>query len=136
MNYCIALTKASLHDEAANLLYRLDIEHPDSMPVIRVLAWTLMGLCKYEQAEKAYNRLLKSDDAETGDRLNAGYCQWLKGNIAEAANHFKAFIKSNSTNCESCDISKEFDNDRQFLSSHGISDIDMQLMADLVTIVE
>lgn len=136
MNYCIALTKASLYDEAANLLYRLDIEHPDSMPVIRVLAWTLMGLCKYEQAEKAYNRLLKSDDAETGDRLNAGYCQWLKGNIAEAANHFKVFIKSNSTNCASCDISKEFDNDRQFLSSHGISDIDMQLMADLVTIVE
>lgn len=74
------------------MLYRLDIECPDSMSVKRVLAWTLMGLGKYEQAEKEYNRLTADNDVENGDWLNAGYCQWLKGNTPEAINRFKNFM--------------------------------------------
>lgn len=131
LNYCVALSKSENYEKATNLLYKLDIEHPNSTPVTRVLAWNLMGLGKYEQAEKAYNRLLKSEEAETGDRLNAGYCQWLKGDIKAAVTLLKDFVKANGTEKKPCNILSELRNDHDFLTSHGISETDIMLMADL-----
>ena len=133
LNYCVALAKSENYEKATNLLYKLDIENPNSTPITRVLAWNLMGLGKYEQAEKAYNRLLKSDEAETGDRLNAGYCQWLKGDIKAAAMLFKDFMKANGNGKQANSISSELMNDYEFLTKHGISEIDIRLMADLTT---
>lgn len=131
LNYCIALSKAKKYEEAINILYKLDIEHPDSMHVIRVLAWTLMGLGKYEQAQKAYSRLTDSDEAENGDWLNAGYCQWFMGNTGEAAMLFKTFMKK-CNNTKSYCIDNDFNNDMDILADHGISKIDIRLMSDLL----
>lgn len=131
LNYCVALSKAERYSEATNLLFKLDIEYPDSIPVTRVLAWNLMGLDKLQQAEKAYRRILKSNDTENGDWLNAGYCQWLLGNISEAVEMFKKFMS-----CQSKDTSTtlydELAKDRKFLISHGIDEIDILLMTDLI----
>lgn len=134
LNYCVALSKAGKYDEAINLLYRLDIECPDSMPVKRVLAWTLMGLGKYDQAEKEYNRLTADNDAENGDWLNAGYCQWLKGNTAEAINRFNKFMDSRNAKTlkGKYKIAYEFANDKDFLYEHGVNDTDLHLMADII----
>ena len=128
LNYCVALSKAEKYDAAINLLYKLDIEMPDSMPVIRVLAWTLMGLGKYGQAEKYYNRLLASEDAETGDWLNAGYCDWLRGNVADAVNKFGKFIEAQKSDS----ITEELRNDKDFLTKHGLTVTDMRIMSDLI----
>lgn len=134
LNMCVALSKAKKYDEAINMLYRLDIECPDSMPVKRVLAWTLMGLGKYEQAEKEYNRLTADNDVENGDWLNAGYCQWLKGNTPEAINRFKNFMANRNIHSpkREHEISYEFANDKDFLYEHGINDTDIHLMADII----
>lgn len=134
LNLCVALCKAKEYSEAVNLLYRLDIENPDSMPVKRVLAWTLMGLGKYEQAEKEYNRLTNANDTENGDILNAGYCQWLIGKTAEAVGLFKKFIdmRKGMGLDKEYDIINEFNNDSEFLNEHGISATDIRLMADIV----
>jgi len=133
LNYCVALSKAERYDEAVNLLYKLSIEEPESMHVTRVLAWTLMGLGKLEQAEKEYQRLTKGEDTETGDWLNGGYCQWLKGNIAQAVGMFRTFVSAYNDRKERGRISEEFEKDRVFLEKHGITDIDMRLMADLIS---
>ena len=133
LNYSIALSKAKRYQEATRLLYRLDIEHPDSAAVTRVLAWTLMGEGKYEQARKCYDRLLASDDAETGDWLNAGYCRWFTGNVGEAADLFKKFVKESAAGGKSRDISEELDNDKDILADHGIRGIDIRLMSDIVS---
>lgn len=132
LNYCVALSKSENYQKAMNLLYKLDIENPDSMSITRVLAWNLMGLCKYEQANKAYNRLLKSEEVETGDRLNAGYCQWLMGNIPAAVSLFKDFIKASGPDTPKYNLSRELENDHAFLTKHGISETDLRLMADLI----
>lgn len=131
LNYCVALSKAERYADATNLLYRLDIEHPDSISVIRVLAWNLMGLNKLQQAEREYRRITKSSEAENGDWLNAGYCQWFLGNINEAVAMFKTFISFQGKNTSS-NIYDEFINDRSFLLSHGIDEIDILLMTDIV----
>lgn len=131
LNYCVALSKAEKHAEAINLLYKLDIEYPDSISVIRVLAWNLMGMNKLQQAEREYKRITKSNEAENGDWLNAGYCQWFIGNISEAINMFKTFMSFQSKN-QSYNLYDEFSKDRSFLLSHGIDEIDILLMTDLI----
>lgn len=131
LNYCVALSKAEKYTDATNLLYKLDIEYPDSIPVIRVLAWNLMGQNKLQQAEKEYRRILKSNETENGDWLNAGYCQWFIGNIDEAISMFKTFISCQEKN-DSVSLYDEFAKDRKFLMLHGIDEIDMLLMSDIV----
>lgn len=135
LNYSIALAKNEQYDEAAMLLYKLAFENEDNINVTRVLAWTLMGQGKLEQADKEYAKLLSSSDTETGDYLNAGYCRWFMQDMAGAMRLFRKFIDvSNSLNPKNppIDIEEEMLKDRDMLDNHGISDIDFNLMVDLV----
>lgn len=138
LNYCVALSKLQISDksvnldEAVNMLYKLDYETPDSKNIIRVLAWMLMEQGNLEKAEKEYGRLLGGTDVETGDWLSAAYCQWLKGDMAEAVKLLKEFDKLKRQTDGNCDLYKELSADKAFLCSHGISETDIHLVADIV----
>ncbi len=135
LNYCVAMAKAEMYDDAINLIYKLSLDMPDSVNVMRVLAWTLMGLNRLEQAEKEYLRLLKSDEVEVGDWLNAGYSAWFLGNINDAVERFKQFMalsKQNGVKKENDSITDDIIDDYDFITGHGISATDVQLMIDLV----
>ncbi len=131
LNYCVALSKAKKYDDAINILYKLNLEDPDSMNVVRVLAWTLMGLGKLEPAWREYRRLTEGDDTETGDWLNAGYCQWFMGNVSNAVTLFKRFNKERGKEIQD-GIFGEMAKDTVFLKEHGIGNIEMMMMCDLV----
>lgn len=136
LNYCIALAKAKRYDEAAGLLYKLTFENENSTGVVRVLAWTLMGQGKLEQADKEYAKLLNSPDTETGDYLNAGYCRWFMQDMPGAVAFFRRFISVSNKLAGGkapVDIENEMLKDRDILSDHGISDIDFTLVVDLLT---
>lgn len=132
LNYCVSLSKARRYDEALNLLYKLSLEEPNSVHVTRVLAWTLMGLGRLDQAEKEYGSLIGSQDAESGDRLNAGYCMWMKGNTRQAVELFNEFVSLSNGNKSFRGISEEFTKDYDFLKEHGLTDIDIRLMTDIL----
>ncbi len=135
LNYCVAMSKAKQYDQSVNLLYKLNLELPSSASVTRVLAWTLMGCNKLEQAWNEYNKLLTGNDAETGDWLNAGYCQWFMGNTGKAAEMFAKFMKkkqgAEDYSGSQSSIYKEFCNDYDVLKEHGITITDMRIMSDL-----
>lgn len=136
LNYSIALSKAKRYDEAASLLYKLSFESGDSSQVTRVLAWTLMGQGKLEQADKAYGKLLSGPDTETGDYLNAGYCRWFMGNVPAAADRLRRFIdvsRSLSPAKQAVDIEAEMRKDLDILRDHGISEVDFNLMVDTLS---
>lgn len=133
LNYCIALAKEDRYEEAIKPLYKLDFESPNTPAVKRVLAWTLMGLDRFEQAETEYEWLLGCDDVETGDWLNAGYCQWLAGNTPNAITMFEEFHKRS----KAAGRSKAFEEalteqDDIFLEDHDISEVDIKLMLDII----
>ncbi len=134
LNYCVVLTKIKQYEHAVNLLYKINLQIPDSLRVIRVLAWALMGEGKLSQAEKEYSRLLKSKKVVAQDWLNAGYCQWFLGNIDNAVDMFKNFVsktkKEKKQELES--IAEEFLKDIDFITEHNISTTDCHLMVDLV----
>lgn len=135
LNYSIALAKNKQYDEAANLLYKLTFEGEAGMVVTRVLAWTLMGQGRLEQAGKEYNKLLGGSDTETGDYLNAGYCRWFMHDMAGAIRLFRRFVdvsgRLNPTN-PPINIEAEMEKDRDILKDHGISDVDFNLMVAIL----
>ena len=130
LNYGITLSKNERFEEAVQVLYQLDFEHP-SQHVTRGLAWALMGQQKLEQAEREYNKLLASSPA-TIDYLNAGYCQWFKGNTYQAVALFRTFLEQHRHVGNGIDLRKEMDNDLPMLRSYGITDIDKGILCDLV----
>lgn len=135
LNFSIALAKSKQYDEAASLLYKLNFENESDMNVARVLAWTLMGQGKLEQADKEYKKILDSSDTETGDYLNAGYCRWFMQDLEGAIELFRRFIDvSNTLNPKNypIDIEEEMEKDRDILRDHDISDVDFNLMTDLL----
>lgn len=138
LNYCVALSKLRINDksanldEAVNMLYKLDYESPGTKSVIRVLAWMLMEQGRTDAANKEYDRLLCGNDVETGDWLSAGYCQWLRNNMPETLRLLREFERQKRLAAGNCDMYKELSADKDFLMGHGISETDIQLMADLV----
>ena len=131
LNYGITLSKNGRYDDAARVLYQLDFEHP-SQHVTRGLAWALMGQQKLDQAEREYDKLLADEPAPI-DYLNAGYCQWLKGNTRKAVELFRTFLKQQQEAGLQVDLFDEMRKDQALLSAYSISDLDMGIMCDVVT---
>ena len=135
LNHCIALAKAKRYDDAATRLYKMTFEDNSSTAVVRVLAWTLMGQGKFEQADKEYSKLLASADTETGDYLNVGYCRWFMNDIPNAVKYLRQFVNASnnvSNGNKPVDIEKEMLKDRDILTDHGINDVDFNLMVELL----
>ena len=130
LNYGITLSKNGRFDDAVKVLYQLDFEHP-SQHVTRGLAWALMGQQKLEQAEREYDKLLADEPAPI-DYLNAGYCQWLKGNTRKAVEAFRTFLKQQQEAGQQVDLFDEMRKDQALLSAYSISDLDMGIMCDVV----
>ena len=105
-------------------------EHPDDANVQRVKAWGLMSQGKLEQARSVYETLCKGSQQAVADYLNAGYCEWLSGNVSKAVEWFSHYCEQQKD--EHFDIQADFENDAAFLHAHGISDIDMMLMHELL----
>ena len=117
-------------DEALPILYEFNYLDADDMAVVRVLAWALTVGSQYEQAEKHYLRLLQADKPLPADLLNYGYSLWISHQTEAAIGMFRRFLDEQD---KGYDMKKEFmQNEHELLSSHGISDTEIQLMLDAV----
>lgn len=137
LNYCVALIEAEKYDEAVAMLYKLNYEHPESLEIVRVLAWGLMGQGKLDHAEREYGRLLDSGKTVPNDYLNAGYCKWFKGDLAAAAGLFRKYesLGAGVMTAEGRPMTTEevFLNDWAMLERNGITPVEYRLMVTLIS---
>jgi hypothetical protein len=89
-----------------------------------------MAQGRLDQARELYERLRNCGQAQPADSLNAGYCEWIAGDISQAADLFKDYLRL--LNREQYNISIDFEHDADFLNQNGIGKTDMALMYDLV----
>ena len=122
LNKAVCLTTLERYEESEKVLFRLNYEHADDMNVNRVLAWTLTGDGKYDQADKLYRQLL-SDELQPEDLLNYGYCLWFSGHVDEAADCFHRYLKESGEKKESI-----IENERWLIHEKGITEPEMQMM--------
>ena len=127
LNRSVCLVKLEEYEDALQLLYRLNYEHPDDLNVCRVLAWTLTCDGKLEQAEKLFHQLMEAEEPTDEDYQNRGYCLWLMGKLTEAADSFRKSIEMAGT-----DNLFAFIFDKRWLQDRGVSDIDIKMMEAMV----
>lgn len=138
LHYAIVCSKMGDFEQAAKILYELDYKYPESANVKRVLAWTLMGENKLEQAAKIYAKLLDSDTVGDMDLLNAGYCKWFMKDISGATTLFAEYCENllksrkDSSAPDYLSISnildEDFINDGAMLNCFGITAVEMILI--------
>lgn len=131
LNKAVCLGRLERYDEALKILYKMDYEQADDLNVKRVLAWTLVGSGKHEQAGKVYTQILEASQPEGDDLLNYGLCQWLSGDVVGAIGLFRHYA-------EACG-DQGFDAETVFcreeaplLEKNGISAVEIRMMIDAV----
>ena len=132
LNLCVALCRTHSFDEAVERLYRLHYEQEGDLNIQRVLAWALMGQNRLEQADEMYRQVMDNDASVATDCLNAGYCKWFCGKLDEAVALFCQYLQVRQLPLDDELLMKEFEADRQTLSDHGITSLDITLMRDMV----
>ena len=130
LNAAVCLVHLGRIDEALPILYEFNYHDANDLAVVRVLAWALTVGGQYEQSEKYFQQLLQADSPLPADLLNYGYNRWLSRQMEAAIGMFRRF---RDTQTLDYDMKKEFMlNEHELLSSHGISDVEIQLMLDAV----
>ena len=130
LNEAVCQTNLGHYEEALKTLYKLNYEAPDDLNVSRVLAWTLVGSGKYDQAANIYTTLLAAEAPAADDLLNYGYCLWFSKAVAQAADAFRRYARQDGV---AFDAMKEFFvTEADFISAHGISEVEVRLMVDLL----
>ena len=129
MNRCVALLKLGRTSEVREELFRLDYQYPNDMNVKRILAWAMLSDKSLDKAAQLYESLLSTSPANE-DYLNAGYCQWAKGDMKRAVELFREWMRKSGNDTEQ--LLDEFRNDTDTLKKYGISETDCYLMLSLV----
>lgn len=130
LNEAVCLTRLQDYEGALKLLYKLNYEAPEDLDVMRVLAWALVGSSKYDQAARYYQQLIAIEAPIADDILNYGYCLWFARSVEQAADMFHRYAGQEGV---SFDARREFATEADVISQHGVSDVEVQLMVDLLT---
>ena len=131
LNKAVCLGRLERGDEALKILYKMDYEDGDNPNVKRVLAWTLVGCGKTEQAGKIYSQMLEAQQPEGDDLLNYGLCQWIAGDVVGAVGLFRQYAQTRGDkgfNAEAVFCREE----AALLRRHGISDVEVRMMIDTI----
>lgn len=129
LNEAVCLTRLQDYELALKQLYKLNYESPEDQDVMRVLAWALVGVGKYDQATRFYEELLTTEKPADDDFLNYGYCLWFARSVQQAADMFRRYANQEGVDFEP---SREFATESAIIRQHGISAIEVQLMTDLL----
>jgi len=131
LNKAVCLLNLNRSEEALKLLYKLNYLDANDVKINRVLAWALMTIKNYEQAERIYQQLNNKEKPQYNDALNYGYCLWFMRKVQAAIEQFK---KTKETFGIQFDVEFEFmDSEYNFIKDHGIDDVDIRLMTDALT---
>ena len=114
-------------DQITIIIFLFRTSLPHTSP--QVLAWALTGCGKYEQALKIYKDLLDAEQPQPDDLLNAAYCYWFDKQVVEAVKLFRRYGKQDGIQFNAA---AEFAHEAENIRAHGISQIEVQLMVDLL----
>lgn len=131
LNKAVCMGNMKQYDEALKILFKLNYEDPDNNNVKRILAWTLVGSGKTEQAGKIYTQMLDTVQPEGDDLLNYGICQWLQGDILGAIGLFHRYEEACGK--ENFNPERVFCQDEaELLHNGGIDDDGIRMMLDAI----
>lgn len=121
------------YEEAANCFYELEYKGERLLHSWKALGWCNFKINKLDQAEKYYTKILQQNKVEWSDFLNAGHVAWCQNKIAEAIKYYKKYISLIRKQKGNANVLIPFDKDTNELLKHGISQVEIYLMRDIIT---
>ncbi len=115
------------YDNALKYYFKVEYLSPANEKIQRPIAWCSFVLGKFDSANRYLNKLLAKEQNKY-DLMNKGHVEWCTGNIQNAMEYYKKCITANENDIES--FSSAYDSDRNYLETHGIQPLDMDLMLD------
>ena len=130
----LCLMQLGRYDEAVQRFYELEYKGERVLSSWRAIAWCNFKMGRLEQADKFYKKLLQGAKPTWEDYLNAGHTAWCSQNPGEALTHYRQYIQLYSKEKKDAGQSPfiPFDEDRKELLQHGIAELDICLMRDLL----
>ena len=117
------------YDEAFARFFKVEYIKPSSRRALRAIAWCSFLTCKDNQARDYYKRLTEMPSASYEDFLNAGHVEWVNHNNAQAIE----FYSKAKEICGSTDkVAEQIMHDSEVLIARGVSEIELQLLRDLI----
>lgn len=119
------------YEKALEYFFRIEFNNPGDANAIRPLAWCLFLLNRIEEASAFYKQLLELEPNEF-DFMNAGHVAFCQGNRLAAAAYYKDSIRKR--NGDQSAFQKAYTSDMTFLLKNGLSEREIQMMLDYVSI--
>lgn len=129
----LCLMQLKRYEEAANKFYQLEFKGEKVLQSWRAIAWCNFMMRKYEQAEKYYQKIISHDKVKWEDYLNAGHTAWCMGKLKQAVEYYRTYIKKYQPKKNDDNKLKAFDDDCFELKNHGINELDIALVRDILT---
>jgi tetratricopeptide (TPR) repeat protein len=119
------------YEKALECFFRIEFNSPGEANAIRPLAWSLFLLNRNEEAAVYYGQLLGMDPNEF-DFMNAGHVAWCQGKRLEAASHYRNSIRKRNGDLKT--FLRAFASDKPFLLKNGLSEREIQMMLDFISL--
>ena len=129
----LCLMQLKRYEEAANKFYQLEYKGKKILQSWRAIAWCNFMMKKYEQAEKYYLKIISQDKVKWDDYLNAGHTALCMGKLKQAVEYYRTYINKYQPKNNNENKLKAFDDDCFELVNHGINQLDIALVRDMLT---
>ncbi len=132
----LCLMRLGRWKEAQQRFFKLELgEKPDPM-VSRALAWCALQTRDLKLAHNRYQRLAQEEGSKQWeDCLNLAHTLWLEGDCTEALKHYRRYAKLYAASeRDASDTLKPFDADADMLRRLGVSQSDVCLIRDIISL--
>ncbi len=130
----LCLMQLDRYEEAARRFYELAYKEERVVPSWRAIAWCNFKMGHLEQADKYYRKILQQDKVTWEDYLNAGHTAWCLKQTEEAIARYREYLRiyRGKRKDAAQPLLNPFDEDRKELLLHGLNDLEIGLMRDIL----
>ena len=123
------LMRLEKYEEALKYYFKVEYLAPSNEKIQHPIAWISFALGKFETAINYYKKILKKGINEF-DLIHLGHAYWCANDLPNAIKSYKKAIKQVKGDFSKFD--KTFKENQKYLEKHGISNLDINLMKDLI----
>lgn len=130
MEIILCLIQLKKFDEALKRSFKLEYMGQKELFARRIISWAYLQTNQPENALKYYQKIINDPKVKWEDYINAGHTAWILGQIPQAIDYYKTFIKLYLKSAS--DWENKFCEDLSLLYSYHISEKDIYLMMDII----
>ncbi|MFN8258900.1 MAG: tetratricopeptide repeat protein [Bacteroidales bacterium] len=117
------------YENALKHYFKVEYFAPSNNKILRPIAWCSFVMGKFDTSIKYYQKIIEMNDASVPDFIGLGNSYWCKHEIEKAVEFYRKGLKMTT---DETIFKKDFLDDKEFLTKHGILPFEIELMLDFL----